>query len=131
MLFSDTMGLFNRIRSIFTSKPEAEENAVEEYIDPLHEEMSTAHAHRQESVISESLKVLDAEDNFIALEEKVESPPAEYDAGEVEVSDLLLEDDKEVDHSTRNVVEHDSIDDLGDHLEHASIVGDLPEEVAF
>ena len=84
MLFSDTMGLFNRIEASSPQSQRLKKNAVEEYIDPLHEEMSTAHAHRQESVISDSLKVLDAEDNFVALEEKVESPPAEYDAGEVE-----------------------------------------------
>ena len=30
-----------------------------------------------------------------------------------------------------NVVQHDSLDDLAEHLEGAEIIGDLPEEVTF
>jgi hypothetical protein len=33
--------------------------------------------------------------------------------------------------SEKNVVIHDSIEEMGDHLNTARIIGDLPEEVSF
>ena len=73
------------------------------------------------------------------LESKVQNAKGEatptaapdYDAGDVEVTDLLSTDVQIQDHSEMNVVEHLSVEEIGDHLESATVVGDLPEEIQF
>ena len=43
-----------------------------------------------------------------------------------------MDDEDEMSNYTEvNVVQHDSLDDLAEHLEGAEIIGDLPEEVTF
>ena len=57
-----------------------------------------------------------------------DSPP-DYDVGAVEAEDLLVEEETESDHSLLNIIEHESVEEMGDHLESVTILGDLPEEV--
>jgi hypothetical protein len=54
---------------------------------------------------------------------------SEYDAGDVDFSELSNVDLE--DNSVKNVVVHDSLDQLGEHLEGVEIIGDIPGEVSF
>ena len=69
------------------------------------------------------------------LEEKqedLETPElviSEYDAGDVDL--IELENQNLENNSTKNVVVHDSFDDLEDHLKGAKIIGDISKEVSF
>jgi hypothetical protein len=40
-----------------------------------------------------------------------------------------VEEETESDHSLLNIIEHESVEEMGDHLESVTILGDLPEEV--
>ena len=56
---------------------------------------------------------------------------SEYDAGDVDVSQLITEEEVMSNHNEVNVVNHDSLDEIIEHLEGAEIIGDLPEEITF
>ena len=56
---------------------------------------------------------------------------SEYDAGEIDADQLMDDEDEMSNYTEVNVVQHDSLDDLAEHLEGAEIIGDLPEEVTF
>lgn len=56
---------------------------------------------------------------------------SEYDAGDVDVSQLTTEEEVMSNHNEVNVVNHDSLDEIIEHLEGAEIIGDLPEEITF
>ena len=44
---------------------------------------------------------------------------------------MTAEEDIMPNHNDVNVVNHDSLDDIIEHLEGVEIIGDLPEEVTF
>ena len=71
---------------------------------------------------------LEGENQQLKPEQVSDSPP-DYDVGEVELEDLFTEEETESDHSLLNIIEHESVEEMGDHLESVQIVGDLPEEV--
>ena len=54
---------------------------------------------------------------------------SEYDAGDVDFDELDSTDLE--DNSEKNVVVHDSYDNLDEYLEGAEIIGDIPGEVSF
>ena len=97
-----------------------------------------------EEAILEVLKkqyVVDLEENVESigtiLEDKNEDQPRgdiqpapDYDESTAEPEDILKEDEME-NFSEKNVVTHDSIEEMGNHLTTARIIGDLPEEVTF
>ena len=56
---------------------------------------------------------------------------SEYDAGEIDADQLMDDEDEMSNYTEVNVVQHDTLDDLAEHLEGAEIIGDLPEEVTF
>ena len=56
---------------------------------------------------------------------------SEYDAGDVELEQLVDEEGTMLNYNDINVVTHESLDDIVEHLEGAEIIGDLPEEVKF
>ena len=56
---------------------------------------------------------------------------SEYDAGDVELEQLADEESIMSNHNDINVVTHESLDDIVEHLEGAEIIGDLPEKVKF
>ena len=57
-------------------------------------------------------------------------PVPDYDEHDASVDDILSDSEMES-YTEKNVIEHNSVDELGNHLESASIIGDLPTEVSF
>jgi len=124
------MGFIHRLKNLFISKSEEDETMPEEFHDPHQEKMAEEFVQRQQSVIDDAMSELESK----IQNAKAEAPPTtapDYDAGDVEVSDLLSTDEQIQDHSELNVVEHLSVEEIGDHLESATVVGDLPEEIQF
>ena len=122
------MGFLDRLKQAFGSKPETSESNKTEYRDPLEEQMRKEHASRQQSVIDEAMAELEGENQKPKPEHVSDSPP-DYDVGVVEAEDLLEVEEIESDHSLLNIIEHESVEEMGDHLESVTILGDLPEEV--
>ena len=56
---------------------------------------------------------------------------SEYDAGEIDAGQLIVDEDEMSNYTEVNVVQHESLDNIVEHLEGAEIIGDLPEEVTF
>ena len=68
-------------------------------------------------------------------EDQTDQPPetiivSEYDVGETELESLNDNDDNE-NFNEKNVVLHESVEDMADPLTDAKVIGDLPEEVEF
>ena len=122
------MGFLDRFKQAFGSKSETTDSNETEYRDPLEEQMKKEHASRQQSVIDEAMAELEGENQQLRPEPVSDSPP-DYDVGAVEAEDLLVEEETESDHSLLNIIEHESVEEMGDHLESVTILGDLPEEV--
>ena len=122
------MGFLDRFKQAFGSKTEAFDSNETEYRDPLEEQMKKEHASRQQSVIDEAMAELEGENQQLRPEPVSDAPP-DYDVGVVEAEDLLVEGEAESDHSLLNIIEHESVEEMGAHLESATILGDLPEEV--
>ncbi|MGY8755319.1 MAG: hypothetical protein ACKVIR_06470 [Candidatus Poseidoniales archaeon] len=76
-------------------------------------------------LLDQTLSALDGKEEILQ-QEKIEDPRPEYDAGEVEMDELLNDD--ETSNYEVNVVEHVDITELGDDLVDVKIIGDLPEE---
>ncbi|MBP03377.1 MAG: hypothetical protein CMA72_01120 [Euryarchaeota archaeon] len=124
------MGFVNRFKSLFSSKSEPLDEQPVEFHDPHQEKMAEAFVERQQGVIDDAMNELESIDEKIKSEPDP-TPASDYDAGDVEMQELLSEDVKSEDHSEMNVIEHFSLEEMGDHLESATIEGDLPEEVKF
>ena len=124
------MGFLNRLKKVFSSKPEEVEAEEVEFHDPHQEQLTEAFVQRQQSVIDDAMNELESSVQKVKQALEPTAAPA-YDAGEVEVMELLSADEQPEDHSILNIVEHQSVEEMGDHLESAAIVGDLPEEVEF
>jgi len=56
---------------------------------------------------------------------------SEYDAGDVEIEQLVVDEAEMSNYTEVNVVEHESLDDITEYLQDAEIIGDIPEEVTF
>ena len=125
-----TMGLIHRLKNLFISKSEEDETMPEEFHDPHQEKMAEEFVQRQQSVIDDAMSELESKVQNAKGEATPTAAP-DYDAGDVEVTDLLSTDEQIRDHSEMNVVEHLSVEEIGDHLESATVVGDLPEEIQF
>ena len=81
-----------------------------------------------EEDVSTIASILENEDE--ALVTQIPIPAPDYDEHDASVDDVLS--DSEMGRYTeKNVIEHNSVDELGNHLESASIIGDLPTEVSF
>lgn len=63
-------------------------------------------------------------------EDPVVLPAPDYDEPDVTVDDVLVESEMES-FSEKNTVEHASVEDIGNHLESAKVVGDVSSEVSF
>ena len=124
------MGFINRLKKIFSSTSKESEVEEEEFHDPHQEKLIEDFVQRQQSVIDDAMNELESNVQKVKREAEPTAAPA-YDAGEVEVMDLLSADELPQDHSELNTVEHQSVEEMGDHLESATIVGDLPEEIEF
>jgi hypothetical protein len=122
------MGIKDRLRNLF-------ENSNSEEVETLEETVETDEDKAQFLALASEIT-----DELIheLVNEDIESPEvvetiliSEYDAGDVEIDQLTAEEDIMSNHNDVNVVNHDSLDDIVEHLEGAEIIGDLPEEVTF
>ncbi|DAC55746.1 MAG TPA: hypothetical protein HA359_00210 [Candidatus Poseidoniaceae archaeon] len=122
------MGVKDRLRNLF-------ENSNSEEVEILEETVETDADKEQflalaSQITDELIHELVNED--IEVPEVVETILiSEYDAGDVEIEQLIAEEDIMPNHNDVNVVNHDSLEDIVEYLEGAEIIGDLPEEVTF
>ena len=121
------MGFFRRF---FTKKSEHKvtdvsfEESEEEILEVLKKQYVVDLEENVESI--ESI-LDDEEENLPPLDIH---PAPDYDESNASIEDVLENEEMES-FSEKNVVTHDSIEDLGDHLTSARIIGDLPEEISF
>jgi len=120
------MGLFVRIWRLFV-KPEPTIESENEQVDFEQEEYANKYQGNSERISTSAMDtlLLDEEESD-AVESVVIS---EYDAGDVDF-DVFENTDNE-DNSDKNVVVHESYDDLDEYLEDAEVIGDIPDEVLF
>ena len=123
------MGLKDRLKQLLTNS--SPDETVEDY-----PETSTEEAHKVEflaladEIASQVLDELTAED----VDAVTDIQPvliSEYDAGEIDAGQLIVDEDEMSNYTEVNVVQHESLDNIVEHLEGAEIIGDLPEEVTF
>ena len=123
------MGLKDRLRDLFDidSGKLAETIEADEAESPEEKAQFMALA---EDITNELLDEFAAED--ADTPENAETIlVSEYDAGDVDVSQLTTEEEVMSNHNEVNVVNHDSLDEIIEHLEGVEIIGDLPEEITF
>ena len=126
-LLIPNMGFFRRF---FTKKnldieTEASfEESEEEILEILKKQYVVDVGENVESIES----ILDEDEEKI-LPSSVQPAP-DYDQSNAALDDVLVDEEME-NFSEKNVVIHDSIEEMGDHLNTARIIGDLPEEVSF
>lgn len=120
------MGIKDRILSMLGSKKV-------EHTEPVDSvEISENYSQFVEAKEELSKSIL----NELSLEEEQpDQPPetiilSEYDVGEAELESLNNEDENE-NFNEKNVVLHESVEDITDPLTDAKVIGDLPEEVEF
>lgn len=80
-----------------------------------------------EDVSSIESILADEDDQF---EPTTVQPAPDYDRYDASVDDVL-EDEEMENFSDKNVIEHTSIEELGNHLEDAGIIGDVSTAVSF
>ena len=123
------MGLKDKLRDLLDRKSEVENN------DSKPEESESEHNEAEFLLLAEEIKnqIFDELVNQeIEVEPNIEPVlVSEYDVGEVDVEQLIVDDSAMTNHTEMNVIEHKSLDEIIEHLEGAEIIGDLPEEVSL
>ncbi|DAC31452.1 MAG: hypothetical protein CMB29_04380 [Euryarchaeota archaeon] len=123
------MGLKDKFKGLF-------ENSSKDESVPLENETTVEEADNAEflaladKITSQIFDELQAEET----ETVGEVQPvlvSEYDAGDVAIEQLVVDEAEMSNYTELNVVEHESLDDITEHLEDAEIIGDIPEEVTF
>ena len=122
------MGIKERLRNLFDKGP------VEN--DEFQQEEAELAAEKAQFLALASEISDEVMDELSSQSVEPISPPkpilvSEYDVGDVEIDQLNVEEETLSSHSEVNVVSHDSLDDIVEHLADAEIIGDLPEEVTF
>ena len=121
------MGLFDKFKKRFSKSEDIEISTDEE--ESLESEEYTRKFHENNHNITEEvMDILLTEDNEIEATPS-EMVISEYDAGDVDL--LELENEKLENNSTKNVVVHESFDDLEEPLQGVKIIGDISKEVSF
>lgn len=122
------MGLKDRLRNLFSKTTEMVQE-VEKAEDESSEDNAQFMAMAKE--ISDELidELINNENTPLDGVETILI--SEYDAGEVEADQLAEEETSMINYNHVNVVNHDSLDDIEEHLEGAEIIGDLPDEITF
>ena len=121
------MGLFDKFKKRFSKSGDVEE--------PVENNDSSEDQLYMEKYQTNNQNIADEVMGILMLEEKqeeLETPElviSEYDAGDVDL--IELKNQNLENNSTKNVVVHDSFDDLDDHLKGAKIIGDISKEVSF
>ena len=122
------MGLKDRLRNLFNNTSDENFESVSEESDA--EEDNTQFLALAQEITDELIDELTSDENQIPA--KVEPILiSEYDAGDVELEQLADEESTMSNYNDINVVTHESLDDIVEHLEGAEVIGDLPEEVKF
>ena len=122
------MGLKDRLRNLFNNTSDENFESVSEESDA--EEDNTQFLALAQEITDELIDELTSDEN----QTPAEVEPiliSEYDAGDVELEQLADEESTMSNHNDINVVAHESLDDIVEHLEGAEIIGDVPEEVKF
>ncbi len=123
------MGLKDKLKQLLTTS--SPDETVEDDAETSAEEAQKAEfLALADEIASQVLDELVAED-VDAVSDIQPVLISEYDAGEIDAGQLMDDEDEMSNYTEVNVVQHDSLDDLADHLEGAEIIGDLPEEVIF
>jgi hypothetical protein len=121
------MGLFDKFKKRFSKSEDIEISTDED--ESLESEEYTRKFHENNHNITEEvMDVLLTEDN------EIEATPSElviseYDAGDADL--LELENENLENNSTKNIVVHESFDDLDEPLKGVKIIGDISKEVSF
>ena len=123
------MGLKDKLRDLLERKSEVETE------DSNLEESKSEHNEAKFLLLAEDIKN-QIFDELVNQELEVESNiepvlVSEYDVGEVDVGQLIVDESAMTNHTEMNVIEHKSLDEIIEHLEGAEIIGDLPEEVSL
>ena len=122
------MGLKDRLRNLFNNTSNENFESVSEESDA--EEDNTQFLALAQEITDELIDELTSDEDQIPAE--VEPILiSEYDAGDVELEQLADEESTMSNYNDINVVTHESLDDIVEHLEGAEVIGDLPEEVKF
>lgn len=123
------MGLKDKLKQLLTNS--SSDETVEEDAEPSAEEAQKAEfLALADEIASQVLDELIAED----VDSVSDIQPvliSEYDAGEIDAGQLIVDEEEMSNYTEVNVVQHDSLDDIVEHLEGVEIIGDLPEEVTF
>ena len=122
------MGLKDRLRNLLNNKRERQEETTTETPDLNHD--NSQFLAMAKEISDELIDELTNDEHNPEVE--VETILiSEYDAGDVEAEQLVDEEASMSNHNEVNVITHDSLDDIVEHLEGAEIIGDLPEEIKF
>ena len=121
-----SMGFFKRF---FAKKRDESSDEVNNAAEQNIQSQLKAQYHRD---IDEDVSSLESilDDSEDQPEESVVLPAPDYDEPNVTVDDVLVESEME-NFSEKNTVEHASVEDIGNHLESATVVGDVSSEVSF
>lgn len=123
------MGLKDRLKQLLTNS--SPDETVED--DPgtsAEEAQNVEFLALADEIASQVLDELTAED-VDAVTDMQPVLISEYDAGEIDAGQLIVDEDEMSNYTEVNVVQHESLDNIVEHLEGAEIIGDLPEEVTF
>lgn len=121
------MGFFRRFFSK-GSQVVTSELSFEESEEEILEELKKQYVVDIEEKVGSIESILDGEEDVIVPSEV--QPAPDYDQSNAALEDVL-EDEEMENFSEKNVVTHETIEEMGDHLNSARIIGDLPEEVSF
>ena len=119
------MGFFKRL---FSKRKSELESVEEKEEDPMFSVLQEQYERDIDEDVSSIESILADDDD--QLEPVSIQPAPDYDRHDASVDDVLGDDEME-DFSDKNVIEHTSIEELGNHLENAGIMGDVSAEVSF
>ena len=120
------MGFFRRFFSKGGQNVEAKEDSEKE--DNMLPVLEKQYKRDIEEDVSTIESILEDEEETVVTQIPIPAP--DYDEHDASVDDILSDSEMES-YTGKNVIEHNSVDELGNHLESASIIGDLPTEVSF
>ena len=120
------MSLKDKVRALF----ESDDDMVEQVVDSDEESQEDQQKFlaMAEEIADDLLAQLNDDDEVYVAPETI--LVSEYDVGEVDPNQLT-DDEKLVSHSDVNVVQHETLDEIIEHLADAQIIGDIPVEVEF
>lgn len=127
-ILAEDMGLKDRLLNLFNNTSDENLESVSEESDA--EEDNTQFLALAQEITDELIDELTSDEN----QTPAEVEPiliSEYDAGDVELGQLADEESTMSNYNDINVVTHESLDDIVEHLEGAEVIGDVPEEVKF